>query len=233
MYERTIICLANSRKPPSGRCVAGKEYKGARKGQWIRPVSSRPKQEVSEEERRYESGKKAQLLDIITIPLERHSPIGHQMENHVLADDYYWIKEGVAGWDQICALADPYDAGFWVDAESTHHGLNDKVPEDVAANIESSLKLIILPNLELVVRVDEGFQGRPGRRRLRARFDLKGNQYLLVVTDPEVEERFLSQGIGTYELENAVLCISLAEVWENGYASRLAASVITPDLCKA
>jgi len=232
MYERTIICLANSRKPPSGRCVAGKEYKGARKGQWIRPVSSRPEQEVSEEERRYESGKKAQLLDIVTIPLEHHSPNGHQVENHVLADDYYWTKQGAATWNEICAVADPYDAVFWVDAENTHHGLNDKVPDDVAANIESSLKLIILPNLELVVRVEEGFQGRPGRRRVRARFDLEGKQYLLSVTDPEPEERFLLQGIGTYKLENVALCISLAGVW-NGYAFRLVASVITPDLCKA
>lgn len=232
MYERTIICLANSRKPPSGRCVAGKEYKGARIGQWIRPVSSRPDQEVSEEERRYESGKKAKLLDIVTIPLEHHSPIGHQVENHVLADDYYWTKEGVAAWDQIRALADPYDGVFWVNTGSTYYGLNDKVPDDVAANIGSSLKLIILPNLEVVVRLEEGYQGLPGRRRVRARFDLKGTQYLLSVTDPEVEEKFLLKGNGTYDLENVALCISLGGVW-NGYAFRLVASVITSDQCKA
>src|SRR5258706_13588071 len=83
MYEVTILCLANSRKPPSGRCIAGKVYKhGATNARWIRPVSARLSHEVSEEERRYEGGPKAQLLDIISVPLREPSPMGHQVENH-------------------------------------------------------------------------------------------------------------------------------------------------------
>lgn len=227
MYERTIICLANSRKPPSGRCIAGKELGGARIGQWLRPVSSRLSREVSEEERRYETGEKAQLLDIVTVPLNSHSPLGHQAENHILADDYYWIKKGMATLDQVNALIDPYDTNFWVQAESTYHGLNDKVSEQVAAGIVSSLKLIAATNLQIRVLIEEGFEGRQSRRRVRAQFGYYNQTYRLSVTDPEIEDHYLRQAEGVYPIGNATLCISLAEPW-NGYAFRVVASVITP-----
>ncbi len=32
---KQIVCLANSRKPPSGRCIAGREYSGGHPGPWI------------------------------------------------------------------------------------------------------------------------------------------------------------------------------------------------------
>lgn len=232
MYTRTFICLANSRKPPSGRCIAGKELGDERAGQWLRPVSARPGREVSEEERRYETGEKAQLLDIISVPLNSHAPLGHQTENHILAEDYYWTKLGTATWNQISAYIDQYDANFWIQAESTYHGLNDKVPELVAAGIGSSLKLIVPTNLKLQVVVDQGFEGRPSRRRLRAHFEYHHRSYGIIVTDPETEEHFLRQKDGFYPIEASVLCISLAEP-QYGYASRLVASVITPERCGA
>lgn len=228
MYTRTIICLANSRKPPSGRCIAGKELDGARAGQWLRPVSARSGREVSEEERRYETGEKAQLLDIVTVPLDSHSPLGHQTENHILAEDYYWAKRGVATQDQINTLIDPYDANFWAQAESTYHGLNDKVSEQIAAGISSSLKLIAVTNLQICVRMEEGFEGRPSRKRVRTQFAYHNQTYLLSLTDPEIEDHYLRQAEGTYPIGNAILCISLVELW-NGYAFRVVASVITPD----
>lgn len=228
MYKRTIICLANSQKPPSGRCIAGKELGGARAGQWLRPVSSRPSREVSEEERRYETGEKAKLLDIIAVPLNSPSPLGHQTENHILADDYYWTKEGTATPAQINALIDPYDPNFWVQAESTYHGVNDKISEQVAAGINSSLKLIAATNLKIRVQVEEGFEGRPSRRRVRAEFDYHNQTYRLSLTDPEIGEHYLKLADGVYPIGNATLCISLVEPW-NGYVFRVVASIITPD----
>lgn len=231
MYETKILCLANSRKPPSGRCIAGKVLVDGKIGEWLRPVSDRHSHEVSEEERRYESGTKAQLLDIVSVPLDRASPSGHQIENHVIDAQYYWTKEGVATWAQVQTAADPYDQAFWSNSQSTYHGCNDKVAEADVSQTGSSLKLILVPALELHVRLEDGYGGSQGRRRVRAQFNLNGIYYLLSVTDPEVEETCLTSGEGCYVLGEAALCISLAEVW-NGFAFRVVASVLTPERCQ-
>lgn len=230
MYEITILCLANSRKPPSGRCIAGKKFVNGKSLEWIRPISARSSHEVSEEERRYENGKKAQLLDIVTVPLIKATPSGHQVENHTLDPDYYWTEVGRANWKQVTAALDPYDASFWLESQSTYHGLSDKVAESDISKIRSSLKLVLVPNVEIRVRRETGYEGNPARRRVRASFVFKDESYLLSVTDPEIEESYLTKEDGNYPLGEAALCISLAEVW-NGFAFRVAASVITPDRC--
>jgi hypothetical protein len=232
VYTRTMMCLANSRKPPSGRCIAGKRFENGATAEWIRPVSARTTHEVSEEERRYESGKKAQLLDIVNVPLLKASPMGHQIENHVLDDGYYWSKAGVATWNQVLAAEDNYDAKFWKPYESTYHGANDKISAADIAKIGSSLKLVHVPEVQILVRSESGFEGNPARRRVRANFTVKGNTFLLSVTDPEIEESYLTKGNGTYDAGEAALCVSLAEVW-NGFAYRVVASVITPERCAA
>ena len=233
MYEITILCLANSRKPPSGRCIAGKVYaNGGTTADWVRPVSARPTHEVSEEERRYEGGSKAQLLDIISVPLRQASPSRHQVENHKLDEQYYWKKEGTATWTQVKAAVDPYDARFWGNSQSTYHGLNDKVPEVAVDAIGSSLKLILVTDLVISVSRENGYEGNPSRRRVRAKFTFSDTKYWMSITDPETEEEFLTQGDEEYQIGEAALCISLAEVW-NGFAFRVVASVITPNRCEA
>lgn len=225
--KETIICLANSRKPPAGRCIAGKIIRNQEiTNEWIRPVSERESREVSEEERRYQHGKRAQLLDKISIPLKERCSLGHQVENYTLDPEYYWTHQGVATWDEVTQCVDEYDANFWRTAYSTRYGIRDKLAEADLHLIGSSLKLIMVDDLTINVAMEEGFEGNPGRRRARASFTYHGQQYKFSITDPEVEENFLGQENGDYEINNAAICISLVEPW-NGYAFRVVASIIT------
>lgn len=89
-YTKSIACLANPRKPPSGRCIAGREMTPSGFGAWIRPVSTRSTQEISDQERRYKDGRYPRVLDIISIEMKQPVPHLHQQENHLIDDGYYW-----------------------------------------------------------------------------------------------------------------------------------------------
>ncbi len=122
-YVKRIVCLANSRKPPSGRCIAGKEVLENGYGPWIRPASARPSAEVSEEERRYENGQDPRLLHIIDVPMIEAAPMLHQTENHIIDGDYYWTKRGELIWTELNQLIDR-PTTLWANGDSTYYGLN-------------------------------------------------------------------------------------------------------------
>ncbi len=224
-YTKTIICLANSRKPPSGRCVAGREVTASGFGSWIRPVSERTTQEISEEERRYENGADPKVLDVIGIEVTRHDPHLHQQENYLIDAQFYWSKQRRASWKELQqAIEDP--AGpLWLNGNSSFYGQNDRVAEDSLGDMKRSLYLVRPSRLKLIVALEGGDFG-PARRRVRAQFDLRGCTYRLVVTDPWVERKYLAGSNGEHELRGAVICISLGEVF-HGFAYKLAAAVIT------
>src|ERR1019366_8370022 len=90
---KRIVCLANSRKY-SGRCVAGVEVVQGKSGAWIRPVSSRPNEQLHADECSYEDGVEVRVLDIIDVPLGLHRPHGHQTENWLTAPSKKWTKYG-------------------------------------------------------------------------------------------------------------------------------------------
>lgn len=225
-YEKAFVCLANSRKPPSGRCVAGKEVVDTGFGAWIRPVSARPSEEISEEERRYEDGKDPKVLDIVEVHMIEPKPRAHQTENHVIDDQYYWKKVGRADWDSVLGALDVIDGPLWVNAGSTWYGSNDKIPEEIANSLKSSLCLVRPQKIEILVAREGGDFGPP-RRRVRATFDMNGIQYNLVVTDPVVERQYFERKDGRYSIEDTVFCISLSDAF-HGYAYKLVAAVIEP-----
>ena len=149
----------------------------------------------------------------------------------MLDKEYYWEKQGTATWDQVVGAVDPYDTAFWKNSESTYHGTNDKVAEAVVPQAGSSLKLIRVADLRLWVRREEGYAGAHARRRLRGSFSYKQQRYLLSVTDHEVEDLYMAKKDGHYDIGDAAICVSLAEVW-NGYAFRVIASVINQTRCE-
>ena len=220
--SKRIVCLANSRKL-AGRCIAGREWDGERAGDWIRPVSKREGQEVSEYERQYEDGSDPQVLDVIDVPVVKPVADGWQSENWLLDDEWYWRKAGRCSWFDLPALADP-EAPLWRDGFSTYHGSNDKIPLPAMTEVESSLRLLEVEKLALrVFAPGEAFGNR--KRRVQGRFRHAGRQYGLWVTDPVCERRHLAKLDGDYALGRCFLTISLGEPFDD-HCYKLIAAVI-------
>ena len=177
---KRLLCLANSRKL-NGRCVAGIELSGSnRRIGWIRPVSAREHEEVSEYERQYEDGSDPRVLDVMNVPLLEARPKGYQQENWLLDPDHYWQKVKRGEWDELEVLADPVSS-LWIDGFSTYNGRNDRIPL-AQAGLTSSLRLVRVDRLTLsVFKPGEAF-GNP-KRRVQGRFRHSGAEYRLWVTD--------------------------------------------------
>lgn len=187
VYTKRIVCLANSRKPPSGRRVAGREVNQAGEfGLWIRPVSARSTREVSEEERRYQNGQDIAILDVVTVSLMDALPEAFQTENHVIDDRYYWERAGRLSWNDTQAAVEAPNGPLSQNGSSSSRGENDRVPENDVNVMSSSLLLVRPEKLELSVE-PETSDYAPTRRRVRAIFDLEGYRYKTSVTDPVIE----------------------------------------------
>ncbi len=220
---KRIVCLANSRKL-TGRCIAGREWsKDHGAGSWVRPVSARENQEVSEYERQYEDGRDPRVLDIIEVPVLEPQPKNYQTENWLLDPGFCWKKAGVFSRLDLPDLVDPV-ARLWIDGQSTYHGLNDRILLESAESVSNSLRLIHVERLSLeVFNPGEAF-GNP-RRRVQGQFTHAGKRYKLWVTDPQYERAYLAKLDGAYEIGECYLTISLGEPF-NGACYKLIAAII-------
>ena len=221
---KRVVCLANSRKP-YGRCVAGVEVISDEPAGWIRPVSDREGHAVSEEERRYQDGGDPQVLDVIDVPLLEPSPGTYQRENWLLDPRYYWTKTATFSWESLKVLAQT-SGPLWVDGDSTFHGLNDKITDEVADQLGSSLTLIHVGELRLRTFAP-GKDFGDNKRRLQVKFEFDGVEYRFWVTDPIYERRYLAGPDGGHELGESYLTISLAEP-HNGACYKVVAAIIEP-----
>jgi hypothetical protein len=217
-YTKRIVCLANSRKM-SGRCIAGLEIEGDNIAGWIRPVSTRPSEEISLIDRRFQDGSQPSLLDILEIPMLEPRPHACQTENHLIDDQYYWAKVGdfpKLQLPQLCEIPNP----LWINGFHSYNGINDRIPETEADLLTSSL--VLLAPEHLMVSVERGFT----KIQVRAEFQVAGQTYKLTVTDPVVERQYLSCGEGNYPYQKpAVACVSIGEPFQ-GYRYKLVASII-------
>lgn len=218
---KRIICLANSYKV-GGRCIAGKEIlPDGSVGEWIRPVSSRPKEGVSEIERHYEGEIEPAVLDVIEVPLISARPKMHQQENWLLDPDIYWEKVDRRTPTSLQRLADPV-APLWMNGYSSSNGENDRIPGYSINNVKTSLRLIRLPKLELQVTSEYG------RKRVRGRFQFSRVEHCFSVTDPRYLQNYQSKYPNSYNIEECFLTISIGELYR-GYYYKLIAAIIEPN----
>lgn len=219
---KRIVCLANSRKL-NGRCVAGIQLAADRRIGWIRPVSGREHEEVSEYERQYEDGSDPRLLDVMEVPLIAPKPRSYQQENWLLDPDQYWQRVAQLTWNGLGALADPVGR-LWVDGDSTYNGLNDRIPLAQASRIRSSLILVRVDCMTLsVFKPGEAFGN--SKRRVQGRFMHAGADYHLWITDPIYERAYLMKRDGDYQIGESFLTVSLGEP-HNGYCYKLIAAIM-------
>jgi hypothetical protein len=206
--SKRIVCLANSRKL-QGRCIAGRELIEGRPAAWVRPVSDREHEEVSEYERQYKDGSDPRVLDVIDVPLREARPKGYQPENWLIEPDEYWVKVEQFPWTSLGLLADQ-NGSLWLNGYHTQNGKNDYIPLHLAATAGSSLKLIHISGMQIsVFKPGEAF-GNP-KRRVQAQFQFAGSNYALWITDPIIERAYLSREDGDYKYGESYLTISLGE----------------------
>lgn len=217
---KSLVCLANSRKH-QGRCVAGRELIGQTLSGWIRPVSDRMGEEVSERERQYQGAIEPRPLDIVDIPMLGPKASSHQQENWLLAKGWFWAKRGRFPFSGLAQAAEAAGS-LWLNNSESSTGINNRVPIECVSGINCSLKLIAVQDLQIKVFTLWDV------RRANAIFSFSGTRYSLRVTDPVIEDQYLTRETGYYNLGAAYLTVSLGENF-NGYCYKLVAAIIRGD----
>jgi hypothetical protein len=222
---KRFVCLANSRKL-SGRCIAGKELVSSKAVGWVRPVSNREHEEVSEYERQFQDGSDPRVLDVIDVPLLQPMPKTYQPENWQLDPQHYWVKAGTFLWTDLRNLIDPV-LPLWTNGHSTHMGMNDKIPLSIVTTLSNSLRLIQVSEMTLHVSITGEAFGNP-KRRVQGRFSHNGIMHWLWVTDPVYEKAYLLKSDGEYRIGECYLTISVGEPFNDAYF-KLIAAIMEPD----
>lgn len=197
--KKQVICLANSIKN-HGRCFAGKEIIHAKPGEWIRPISNRSSEELSETERWYSGKIEPVLLDVVEISLLQHVPHAHQIENWLIDPSYEFQKIDQISASEVLKIVDrPIE--LWPLGHSSTKGKNDFVPPEESVLLENSLYLIEVRQMEVEVLDIQ----------IRCAFEYMGATYNLAVTDPVFKSKYVDKGTGKYHIDEAALTISLAQ----------------------
>jgi len=200
--------------------VAGKELLENRIGGWIRPVSGLETGELSIKETSYKNEKIPELLDIISMPLVKHSPNSYQTENY-LVGDRPWVKKGQMPIADLERLRDNVDC-LWINGYNSHNGLNDRMPQELVEERLKSSLLFIKPE-RICVTVEEGANLLT---KVRSKFTFGGTEYWLSITDPVIENRFFHEEMGEYLIDrrDLYLTISIGEPY-NGFCYKLVAGI--------
>lgn len=210
--EIEFICLANSRKNTE-HCVAGIRTDT---GAWVRPVSSERGGALDSQQCATQEGP-AKLLQIIRAELDPQ-PEPSQPENWLISERRWTLVKSL---DAPAALE--YLRPYITKGPELFGNTDDKVMYSPTSVMDSSLALIEPVNLRWEIKW-RPWNGRPQRPQKQALFEIAGQEYNLVVTDPELENELHGLSVGTYLAEadgypasaNRYLTISLAGAFDDG-----------------
>lgn len=203
MVRKRIVLLANSRKHQE-RCLAGREISDQLYSGWVRPVSDRPGEGLNFCERQYQDRSEPAVLHIIDVPLIRPNAHACQTENWLASPNDWWVKQGVLTWDQAARLAET-PATLWVNGFSTQNGINDEIPQAHGNLLTNSICMIRVPAVS--VHVFTGYD----RKKVHASFRYGGANYRFSLTDSVMEPQYKAAPLGTSNLGECLLTISLSE----------------------
>ena len=214
-YTKRMVCLAKSKKL-GATCVAGIEWDGSERGEWVRPVGNRHSDAIIDDEMAFEGGGQISPLDVVEIDFLEPRPHACQVENHLIGDDRQWRKVGTLQPEELRQFVEePPD--LW--GTENHGYIRDRVPTEEADLLSSSLMLVRLKSPSVEVKV------WPERTTVRVDFDYNGIHYNMTATDRAFKQRFVKKGAGEYRLaKETYACLSLSEP-DGGYRYKLAAGV--------
>jgi hypothetical protein len=158
--------------------------------------------------------------------MTQHTPHGFQTENHIIDDQAYWNLVRTCTPAELAGALDNVPGVLWNNHSSSSNGLHDRVSDAIAAQLHGSLLLINVSKLTVSIAV-EGAAFNNAKRKVRGSFVFNNVPYMLSITDPIVERKYLKLADGEYVTGPAILCISLGDTWQ-GYAYKLIAGVFFP-----
>ena len=158
------------------------------------------------------------MLEVVDVPVLYAKPRDYQRENWLLDPKRRWIKVDTIPKHLLSAWIDPVDA-LWRNGYSSSSGLNNRVPEDEAKELRTSLCLITVDGFDLHVST------YGGKKRIQGHFIYKNYEYNIAITDHEYEYVFGQKPVGVYPLGKCLVTVSLGEPFE-GYAYKLIAAII-------
>lgn len=230
MNQRSKICvLANSIKH-SDRCIAGIEIDKDSEGRyifgsWIRPISSRDNQAITNEESILDNRRQPKILDVIGIPLLKKRLDRHHNEDCLIHPKENWTYHGKVSISDISHLINS-PKNLWLEYPKRPFSPDRVSPEFVRVNSLPSLYMVRVENLELAITQNEF-----GKKR-RAVFSYHGIRYDLALTDPEAQKKyfpnFARTPLGTIEKgppKNSILIISLTPQF-NGKYYKIVATIL-------
>lgn len=178
-----------------GYCIAGKRVQS---NIWIRPISPRETEEISEIECRLNTGKEIEILDIVKVPLTKHKPNKFQTENYLIDNVYNWQYIGKFNYENLEKICD-FPENLWLIDDcldcSSSYGINDRIPENIVDSFDKSLYLITPDCLKIFIKTEYD------KKRLRAAFCYNGTNYILSITDVFLEQYLLNRDESIYEIK--------------------------------